>query len=81
MRRVAFLASVLALGFVAATPARADFGVAKFADGSCRAWAMHDAPPWGSDWKYLWVSVPTWEAAQAKGAYAMKHHWCKEWFK
>ena len=47
MKRVAFVAGVLALGLAGMTPARADFGVAKFADGSCRAWAMHDAKPWG----------------------------------
>ena len=65
---------VLAIGLAAAVPARADFAVVKFPDKTCQAWAEHRAVPAGAGWKYLWVSVPTWEVAQAKGAYAMKHH-------
>jgi hypothetical protein len=80
MKFGAFAAGVLAFGFAAATPAFADFAVAKFADGSCRAWATHEAKPWSGDWKYVWVGLPSWEAAQAKGAYAVKHHWCKVWY-
>lgn len=81
MKRLAIVLGVLAIGFAAATSARADFAVVKFKDGSCRAWADHKAAPTGKHWKYLWVSVPTWEVAQAKGAYAMKHHWCRHWWK
>jgi len=76
-----FIIGVLVIGFAAATPANADFAVVKFKDKSCRAWANHKAAPAGKDWKYLWVSVPSYDAAQAKGTYAMKHHWCKAWWK
>jgi hypothetical protein len=72
---------VLAIGLAAAVPARADFAVVTFPDKTCQAWAEHRAVPAGAGWKYLWVSVPTWEVAQAKGAYAMKHHWCRAWWK
>jgi hypothetical protein len=79
MKRLAIALSVLAIGFTAATPASADFAVVKFKDKSCRAWAEHKAAPMGTGWKYLWVSLPTWQAAQTKGAWAMKHHWCRSW--
>ncbi|MGA2817605.1 MAG: hypothetical protein ABSE67_15140 [Xanthobacteraceae bacterium] len=81
MKRLAIAMGVLAIGLAAAVPARADFAVVKFPDKTCRAWADHRAVPAGAGWKYLWVSVPTWEVAQAKGAYAMKHHWCRAWWK
>jgi hypothetical protein len=29
----------------------------------------------------LWVKVDNWDTAEGKGAYAMKHHWCKGWDK
>jgi hypothetical protein len=35
MKRVAFVVGVLALGFAASTPARADFAVVKFDAGYC----------------------------------------------
>jgi len=81
MKRLVFAMGVLALGLAASAPARADFAVVKFkADGACRAWYDHAAKPWG-DYKYLWVSTPSWEVAQSKGDYAMKHKWCKAWYK
>lgn len=81
MKRIAFAAGILALGFVSATPALADFAVVKFKDGSCRAWADHTAKPTEAGAKFLWVKLPSWDVAQKKGAYAMKHHWCKTWYK
>jgi hypothetical protein len=81
MKRLAIAMSVLAIGLAAAVPARADFAVVKFKDGTCRAWADHMARPVGPGWKYLWVSLPSWEVAQAKGAWAMHHHWCRAWWK
>ncbi len=44
MKRLVFAIGVLALAYGASTPARADYAVAKFADGWCRVWvdaAMH----------------------------------------
>jgi hypothetical protein len=70
----------LALAIAAATPASADFAVVKFKDGSCRAWADHMAAPLEPGYKYLWVSVPSWDVAQHKGAYAMHHRWCRHWW-
>jgi hypothetical protein len=81
MKRFALALGVVALGVAASIPARADFAVLRFKDtGACRAWYDHAAKPWGQ-YRMLWVSTPTWDAAQAKGAYAMKHHWCKDWYK
>jgi len=38
MKRFVFAVGVLALGFAASTPARADFSVMKFETGFCRIW-------------------------------------------
>jgi hypothetical protein len=80
MKRLVFAVGALALGFAALTPAKADFAVVKFKDGGCRAWYDHTVKPWGES-KYLWVSTKTWAVAQTKGEYAMKHRWCKAWYK
>ena len=81
MKKLAFAIGVLALGFAASIPARADFAVVKFKDtGVCRAWYDHAAKPWGH-YQVLWVSEPSWAVAQTKGEYAMKHKWCKAWYK
>jgi len=81
MRRLVFALGMLVLGFAALTPARADFAVVKFKEtGACRAWYDHTAKPWGT-FQVLWVKEPTWDVAQTKGDYAMKHHWCKAWYK
>lgn len=79
MIRLALVMGVLAVGFAVATPASADFSVIKFKDtGGCRAWLDHSAKP-TSPYQVLWAKVPTWEVAQTKGGYAMKHKWCKHW--
>jgi hypothetical protein len=81
MKRLAFAVGVLALGLAASSAARADFAVVKFKDtGACRAWYDHTAKPWGVS-QVLWVSTPSWDVAQTKGTYAMKHKWCKSWIK
>jgi hypothetical protein len=81
MKRLALVVGVLAVGFAAATPASADFAVVKFKDnGACRAWWDHTSKPHGT-YQVLWANVPTWDVAQTKGAYAMKHKWCKNWWK
>jgi hypothetical protein len=81
MKKLSLAFAALALLVAAAVPASADFAVVKFGDKSCRAWADDRAMPAGPGWKYLWVSVPSWDVAQGKGAYAMKHHWCRQWWK
>ena len=81
MRSLVFGIGVLALGLAAVTPASADYAVIKFKDnGACRAWYDHAAKPWGTS-QVLWASVNSWDVAQTKGNYAMKHHWCKAWWK
>ncbi len=80
MKGLVFAIGAMALGLAAATPASADFAVVKFKDtGACRAWYDHTAKPWGTT-QVLWASTASWDAAQTKGSYAMKHHWCKAWY-
>lgn len=62
MKRLVFAIGVLALGFAASTPARADFAVARFGDGWCRVWVDTSTTPW--DGKFLWFR--TWHRY---------HHW------
>jgi hypothetical protein len=81
MKQLAIGIAILAIGVGATSAARADFAVVKFKDKSCRAWVVSKAQPIDAGWKYLWVSVPTWDVAQTKGAYAMKRHWCATWAK
>jgi hypothetical protein len=79
MKRLAIAVGILAFGLAASTAARADFAVVKFKDtGTCRAWYDHAAKPSGK-YQVLWVKTPSWGVAQTKGAYAMKHKWCKAW--
>ena len=81
MKRLALAIGISAIGLLALTPARADFAVVKFKDnGTCRAWYDHATKPAGK-YQVLWAKTPTWAVAQEKGAYAMKHHWCKAWWK
>ena len=82
MKRLAFAAAIMALGFAASTAARADFAVVKFKDGSCHVWVDTKATPGGKmgmDWKWVGKPTKTREAAAKKGAWAMKHHKCKSW--
>ena len=82
MKRLGFAVAVLALAFAASTAARADFAVVKFKDGSCRVWDNPGAGPMGmmkKDWSWVGKPVKTREAANKRGAWAMKHHKCKSW--
>lgn len=79
MKKIACAFGILALGLAMSMPARAEYAVVKFKDnGICRAWWDHTAKPWGQ-YQVLWAKVPTWQVAQTKGSYAMKHHWCRSW--
>lgn len=64
MNRLACSIGLLALGFAASTPARADFAVVQFADGYCRIWRDSLANPWGAVWKKIAVGLPDWSAAR-----------------
>ena len=82
MKRLAVVVGLLAMGFVAATPAKADFAIVKFKSGYCRIWSNTAvAPP---DGKFLWwraghhwfYRLPTWAAAEHKLHKAVAMHRC-----
>jgi hypothetical protein len=77
MKRLACAIGILALGFSAATAARADYAVVMFKDGYCRVWNNSKAAPMQHGWKYHWVGLKSWDQGMSKKRYAMKHHWCK----
>jgi len=56
----------LALGFSVTTAARADYAVAMFKDGTCRAWQGSKATPLAPGWKYHWVGLKSWNEAESK---------------
>ncbi|MGD0024599.1 MAG: hypothetical protein ABSC37_08225 [Xanthobacteraceae bacterium] len=63
MKRLAFAIGVLALGFAASTPARADFAVVQFEGGWCQIWWDSGANPWGVGWRKIIIGLPDWAAA------------------
>lgn len=65
MKQLAFAVGLLAVGFVAATPARADYAVVQFGDGYCRIWWDSLDNPWGSRWSKIAIGLPDQLAAQA----------------
>jgi hypothetical protein len=65
MKRLAFAIVVLALGFAASTPARADYAVVKLGDGWCKIWWDSGATPWGDDWTKIAIGLPDWLMASA----------------
>jgi len=90
MKRLAFAIGVLALGFAAATPARADFAVAKFHDDYCRVWENPGPEAWRKPrngefllWlhhrhHHEWVSpiIHRREHAERRLHWAVDHHRC-----
>jgi hypothetical protein len=80
MTKLAIAIGALAITIAAAAPASADFAVIKFKDnGACRTWYGPKDKPWGKT-QVLWVKTSSAAEAQKKGAWAMKHHWCKAWW-
>ena len=57
MKRLAFAVGLLAFGFTAASPARADFAVVEFNSGYCRVWTDTVFGP--EDGHYLWFLSPS----------------------
>lgn len=52
MKRFVLAVAVLAMAYGMSSPARADFAVAKFADGYCRVWVDTAQAPWAG--RFLW---------------------------
>ena len=52
------LAKLLALGFAASTPARADYALVKFESGYCRIWWDSAGNPFGVGWIKVAVGLP-----------------------
>jgi hypothetical protein len=65
MKRLAFAVGLLAIGFAAATPARADYALVRFDDGWCRIWWDSAGTPWGVGWTKIAVGMPDWLTASA----------------
>jgi hypothetical protein len=75
MKRFAFGISLLALTFVAAPAARADFAVIRFFDGRCEIWWGAAAVPWGAPWVKIAVT-PDWWSAQIARDWAISNGAC-----
>lgn len=58
MKRLAFVISLLLLGFSAVIPARADYAVIRFNSGYCRVWTDTAFGP--QDGHYLWFRHHGW---------------------
>ncbi len=65
MKRLALAVGILAFGFAASTPARADFAVVQLRDGWCKVWWDSGATPWGDGWTKIAIGLPDWLAASA----------------
>ncbi len=76
MRRLAFAVGLLALGSVAATPARADFTVVRFETGHCQIWWDSADNPWGVGWTKIALGLPDYPAAWAALANAVAQRVC-----
>jgi hypothetical protein len=63
MKRLVLVITVLTLGFVAATPARADYAIVKFDNGYCRIFWNSAANPVGTGWTKIAVNLPDWSTA------------------
>ena len=89
MKGFAVALGLLALGFSAATPARADFAVVDFNSGYCRVWTGTAAGP--EDGRYVWFHrhwghhhwhyrFHTWAGADKAMHRAVWRHRCNHWW-
>jgi hypothetical protein len=63
MKFLAFAIGLFAFALSATTPARADFALIQFGNGSCEIWWDSTDNPWGDTWKKIAVGLPDWSAA------------------
>lgn len=77
MKRLAFVLGVLAASFAASAPARADFAVVQFGDGSCRIWWDSADTPWGTNWTKIAIGLSDHVAAQAALDSAIAQSLCR----
>jgi hypothetical protein len=75
MKRLVFAVGVLALGFAASTPARADFSVMRFELGFCRIWWNNGINPIGTGWARV-ANAPDFSGAWAAQDAAVKKGKC-----
>ena len=61
------LSACVAFAALAATPAKADFSVIRFQDGTCQIWEKADGPPARKQGRYITLvgNFPTWVEALA----------------
>jgi hypothetical protein len=76
MKRLVFLTGVLILGFAATTPARADYALLRWTDGTCQIWWQAAANPWGAGWAKVAVA-PDFAAASAAFDAAVRAGTCR----
>jgi len=77
MKQLAVVVGLLAIGFVGATPARADYAVVQFGDGACRIWWDSLDNPWGARWNKIAIGLPDHYAAQAALDSALSQGVCR----
>jgi hypothetical protein len=77
MKRLAFAFGLLALSFIASSPARADYAVVQFGDGNCRIWWDSAGNPWGAGWAKVAVGLPDHMAAQVALDTAIAQRVCR----
>jgi hypothetical protein len=76
MKRLVFAFGILAIGFAASTPARADFSVVRFELGYCRIWLNTGINPIGTGWTRVATTADFKTAWDAQDA-AVKKGKCK----
>jgi hypothetical protein len=77
MKKLAFAVGMLALGFTASTPARADFALVQFGNGYCQVWSDSADTPWGAGWTKVVIGLPDYSAAHAALDHALAQGICR----
>jgi len=72
MKYLALATCLLTVALAASTPARADYAVVQFRDGSCKIWWDSASNPWGAGWTKIAIGLRDYPAAETAidGAFA-----------